>query len=336
MGQAVGAVARRNSEGQREVMGDSSRGVLGPEDYRALYENSSNAILCTVGDGRVLAANPAACTIFRLTEAEICALGRQGLADPSDDRWRSLLVERQRTGSVHGVARMIRGDGALIEAEISANIFTAVNGEERAWTVLRDVTGRVAMERRLEEITAQLRDLALNDELTGLRNRRGFVEVSSQVLEMADRQQVSSHLLFLDVDNLKELNDRLGHKTGDAGLKAVARALTHALRRADVVSRLGGDEFVALTLGLDGVGQDAVEARIRQYLGAAPTVGSVGASVEVSLGWAERTPGQLVTVDDLLEGADHVMYRAKANKRERGHGPTTEKIELDDPSNSHA
>ena len=76
-----------------------------------------------------------------MTEAEIRARGRQGLADPSDERWRSLLAERQRTGSVHGVARMIRGDGALIEAEISANIFTAAEGEERAWTVLRDVSG---------------------------------------------------------------------------------------------------------------------------------------------------------------------------------------------------
>ena len=191
------------------------------------------------------------------------------------------------------------------------------------------------MERRLEEITAQLRELALNDELTGLRNRRGFVVVSSQVLEMADRQQVTAHLLFLDVDNLKELNDRLGHNAGDAGLKAVARALTHALRRADVVSRIGGDEFVALTLGLDEAGQDAVEGRIREYLGAALTVASVGASVEVSVGWAERTPGQLVTVDDLLEGADRVMYRAKATKREHGRGQTAEKLELDDPSHSH-
>src|SRR5437764_13320862 len=89
--------------------------VLGPEAYRALYDNSPDGVLFTVPDGRVLAANNAACQILGRTEAEICSVGRQGLADPTDERWRPMLAQRDRSGSGRGVARMIRRDGSLIE-----------------------------------------------------------------------------------------------------------------------------------------------------------------------------------------------------------------------------
>lgn len=296
--------------------GDRAGHALGLDAYRALYENSPDAVFFSVPDGRVLAANPAACKLLRMTETEICSRGRQGLADSTDERWGSLLIERERTGGVLGVARMIRGDGEIIEAEMSAKIFAGANGEKRTCTIVRDVSERVSMERKLLELSAQLRDLALNDQLTGLRNRRGFVEVSAQILELADRQQVPAHLLFLDVDNMKELNDQLGHSAGDAGLRAVARALAHALRRSDVVSRIGGDEFAGLTLGLHESERDAVERRIRTYLDATATVAAVGMPVKVSVGWATHTPGDGVTVDDLLASADRTMYLAKAAKQE--------------------
>ena len=90
-----------------------------------------------------------------MTEAEICGRGRQGLADHTDERWDPMLAERERTGRVHGVARMIRGDGALIEVEMSAKVFTEANDEKRTCTILRDVTERVAMERELVEVSAQ-------------------------------------------------------------------------------------------------------------------------------------------------------------------------------------
>jgi diguanylate cyclase (GGDEF)-like protein/PAS domain S-box-containing protein len=309
----MGTVAEAGCGGA-SMSNDGAREGIGPDDYRAVYENSPNGVLFSAPDGRVIAANPAASTILRMTEHEICSLGRQGLADHSDERWGQLLAERQRAGTVQGVARMVRGDGVRIEVDISAKLFITAYGETRSCTVIRDVTERVEMERRLAETTAQLRELALRDELTGLRNRRGLVEVSSQVLELADRQQMPVHLLFVDVDKMKDLNDSLGHNAGDAALTAVAQALCHALRGTDVVSRIGGDEFAVLTLGFDDTGLEVIEHRIRGYLGAAPTVANVGAEVQVSMGWAHRSPGQPVSVDDLLKDADRVMYRAKAVK----------------------
>ena len=141
---------------ERPVETDRATKTLGPEAYRAMYDNSPDGVLFTVPDGRVLAANPAACQILGRTEAEICSLGRQGLADHTDERWGPMLAERERTGRGHGVARMIRGDGALIEVEMSARVFSDANGERRTCTILRDVTERVSLERELRHSRERL------------------------------------------------------------------------------------------------------------------------------------------------------------------------------------
>jgi diguanylate cyclase (GGDEF)-like protein/PAS domain S-box-containing protein len=285
--------------------------------YRALYEYSPNGVMFTVPDGRILAANPAACEMLRMTEAEICALGRQGLADPTDERWQALVATHERTGYTHGVGRMIRGDGEVIEVEIAARIFTSAGGEQRSCTIVLDTTERVAIEREVVAMSAQLREISVTDELTGLRNRRGFLEVGSQILAVADRQLSVAQLVFLDVDNLKELNDEHGHSAGDAAVGAVAQALREVIRDADLAARIGGDEFIVLALGLGPVAQGKIEARIRDYLASARTIAKVGRKVEVSMGWATRIPGAPGALEDLLREADRAMYRNKASA-----GPT--------------
>ncbi len=134
----------------------STPNELGPEAYRAMYDFSPDGVMFTAPDGRILAANPAACEILRRSEAEIRGLGRQGMADPTDSRWGPLLEERERTGAACGVARMLRGDGVAIEVEMSARIFTDAAGEPRSCTVIRDVTERTEMERTVAESRAML------------------------------------------------------------------------------------------------------------------------------------------------------------------------------------
>jgi PAS domain S-box-containing protein len=135
---------------------DPAPKMLGPEAYRAMYENNPDGVLFTVPDGRVLAANPAACQILRRTEAEICSLGRRGLVDPTDERWAPLVQEREHTGTAHGVGRMIRGDGEPVEVEVSTRIFHEASGETRACTIIRDVTDRAVLERELRQSRERL------------------------------------------------------------------------------------------------------------------------------------------------------------------------------------
>lgn len=131
---------------------------LDPEAYRALYEHSPDGVLFTATDGRVLAANPAACEVLGRSEPEICALGRQMLVDPGDERWAQMLAERSRTGRAQGVGRMLRGDGEAIEVDVSSRVFRTGRGEEHSCTIIRDVTDRVRLERELSESRRRLEE----------------------------------------------------------------------------------------------------------------------------------------------------------------------------------
>ena len=161
--QGVGGVGRatRSAVGEASLQETSTEEratpvALGPEAYRALYEYGPDGVLFTAPDGRILAANPAACRLLALTEAEICARGRQGLADARDERWGEMVAERARTGHAEGVARMVRGDGLSIEVEMSSRLFTDAQGESRSCTVIRDVTERVTLLRALVESRERL------------------------------------------------------------------------------------------------------------------------------------------------------------------------------------
>ena len=122
------------------------------ERFRSLFENSLDAILLTIPDGRILMANPAACQMFDLTEEEICLGGREGLVDVTDPRLKLALEERKRTGKFQGELNFKRKDGAVFPAELSTVLFTDANGGWKSTMIIRDVAGR----RRSEEAQRRL------------------------------------------------------------------------------------------------------------------------------------------------------------------------------------
>lgn len=174
----------------------------------------------------------------------------------------------------------------------------------------RDVSAR----RKVED---EVRRQSLTDELTGVYNRRGFFVLAEQQLRATQRTGVETVLIYLDVDGLKTVNDRLGHAEGDRVLSAAAGLLRQAFRHSDVVARLGGDEFVVLASGVSREqGETMVERlqrRVREWNAARP--GQPPLSLSVGLAWYD--PGRLCTVDALLAAADAEMY---ARKRGRGVG----------------
>lgn len=130
--------------------------------YRAFFENSMDGILLTVTDGSILAANPAACAMFRMTEDEICAAGRMGLVDLSDPRVEQLIKERQKSGKALGELTYKRKDGTTFAGEISSVLFTDSYGEERTSMIVRDISERKEAEENLALTSAELQ-YALND-----------------------------------------------------------------------------------------------------------------------------------------------------------------------------
>lgn len=152
--------------------------------YRAVFDHSLDGVMITVPDGRVLAANPAACAILGASEEEICKQGRQGFSDEADPRWQSALEERRRAGQAQAVLPMIRRDGTPFFAEVSSAMFVAENGEERSCVIFRDVTERVQLEQQLRatnEITQLL--------LAGASTERVLTAIARSARRLADASE---------------------------------------------------------------------------------------------------------------------------------------------------
>ena len=111
-------------------------------DYRVLFEHSLDGVLFAIPDGRILAANPAACQLLGRSEDELRAIGRQGIADAADARWADVVAERTRTGRTRSQVRMRRPGGATFEVELSSVSYSTAAGEPRACIVFRDVSDR--------------------------------------------------------------------------------------------------------------------------------------------------------------------------------------------------
>ena len=119
------------------------------ERYRSVFEQSIDAVLLTAPDGRILAANPAACQLFGRSEADLRQVGRTGVVDPADPRVAAALEERTRTGRFRGELTLIRGDGTRFPAEVSTGIYKNKDGLDRTSMIVRDTTERKRLESEL-------------------------------------------------------------------------------------------------------------------------------------------------------------------------------------------
>lgn len=283
--------------------------------FRLLFENSLDGVLQVTMDGGILLANAAASKIFGLGETELKQTGRAGLADLNDPRLYDFLKTRDERGYASGQLTMVRGNGERFEAEVSSSVYVDATQIRCASVVIRDVTERIAQEK-------QIHDLAFFDPLTALPNRRLLMDRLAMYLAAVGRHSEVGALMFVDLDNFKNVNDARGHATGDALLKLVAHRLAELIRTEDTVARLGGDEFVIVLPRIAGdrasgmrnalVAAEKLHALLTEpFLVDAHSYG-VGCSIGVTL---FSHPDQ--TTDDLLREADTAMYRAKSTGRNR-------------------
>lgn len=183
--------------------------------------------------------------------------------------------------------------------------------EERT-AQLVEVNQRLRAEmRERERMSAEVRQLSLTDELTGLRNRRGFILLAERELEAASRRRGRCLLLYADLDYLKQANDRFGHAAGDAMLIDAAQLLRSAFRSTDVVARIGGDEFVVLAT--DYTSSEDVLLRLRGALQRFHR--ATGRQLSLSMGVAESSLHAATSLEALLSEADAAMYADNCARR---------------------
>jgi diguanylate cyclase (GGDEF)-like protein len=170
--------------------------------------------------------------------------------------------------------------------------------------VLRRVT------RRLEEHVGEIRYQALHDALTGLPNRDLFHDRLSQTIALERREAGRAAVILIDLDRFKEINDTLGHQSGDDLLKQVGSSLALAVRESDTVARLGGDEFAIVSPRTDADGALALADKLRESLARPITVGGIELEIDASMGIA-LFPEHGADAETLMRRADVALYLSK-------------------------
>lgn len=163
----------------------------------------------------------------------------------------------------------------------------------------------------MDDERANMQQLAFHDTLTGLPNRRLFLNLLDQAIDHATKHQQSLALMFIDLDRFKSVNDTLGHACGDKLLVAVAERLGRSVRRSDVVSRLSGDEFAILITCMDQVDQlEALAHKLIVAINQPFMIEAQRIEMRISVG-ISLFPADGVSAEDLLGQADGAMYQAK-------------------------
>ncbi len=286
-------------------------------DAIRLLDFGSDALLCLDEGQRVVLCNRGAEQMFGLDSR-----GMEGinwlllLAQGSRDLLRDALRRLDkfdhpsnislRDGALFG----LRGDGK--EFPIEGSLSRLQLGSSRGYTLLlRDITARVEYETRL-------RYLAVHDSLTKLPNRALLMDRLESAVRRHRRSQKTFALLFIDLDDFKEINDRFGHAVGDAVLRDCATRLRRAMRDSDTAARIGGDEFVVILEEVDGL-DDVHQARerIERSLGDEPIVLEQGMlQMRASIGFTLYPEGG-TEPEELLARADEAMYAIKHSRGQR-------------------
>lgn len=280
------------------------------QNFRRLFENMQDVYYRTNAQGIVQHVGPGVRRVLGYEPHEIEGRTAESYYPHSSDR-DAFKAEILANGEVSDFpGQMVRRDGRVIDISISSHAlydhagnFAGVEG------IYRDVTQRKNLERELQR-------LATTDMLTGMANRRAFLECAESVYAHSLGKGEPLTLLMLDLDHFKSINDRFGHLEGDRALVAFAQAVKSQLRASDVVGRLGGEEFgVLLPLTTIDEGLEVAErilASIRAVQLADDTGQPYGITASMGLGAFRQTDRSL---RDALDRADQALYLAKHRGR---------------------
>ncbi len=279
--------------------------------------------------GKIIAANPALVRMLGYkNEAELRHVDAKDLYVRSGDRSTHFkLLEKRRTYSREFELR--RKDGKTIWGRDYPRAITGKDGRIVFCDgILIDIGAEIKSAKRLkatmeklarsqrerEEMIKKLEEASITDELTGLYNRRGFFTIAREFIALAARRKTKMFLLYMDVDDLKQINDTFGHHMGDQALLQLAEFINRTFRTSDIKGRIGGDEFVVFPIdsSLDGV--ETALARMQKVLDEFNADADKPFRLSISSGMAFFDPEHPATIEDLLMRADKLMYERKRSK----------------------
>lgn len=270
------------------------------ERFRQLSEASFEGVAITE-KGNFWRVNKAFAEMFGYKTSEIIGMNVTKLVAPEyyEDVMKKIISGYDKPYE----AICVKKNGERFSVEVCGKTIH-YEGRIARVTAIRDISKR----KRLEE---QLRALANTDELTGLNNRRGFFTLAKQQLKIADRKKRKILIISIDVDNLKEINDKFGHNEGDSALIETAKILKKSFRDADIIARIGGDEFVVLQMIDTDSSSKIIIFRLQKNLETHNMKKSHFYNLSVSFGLAKYNPESPCSINELMAQADKLMYRHK-------------------------
>jgi diguanylate cyclase (GGDEF)-like protein/PAS domain S-box-containing protein len=286
--------------------------VENEQRYKILSEASFEGVAITK-EGKIQDSNPNFAHWLGYEPADL--VGMTGIElFPEDERAR--VRELSTEDEVGYEARMLRRDGSTFPVEVRGR-FAKFHNDVVRLAVIRDITEKKQREAELLEKTEQLRALSLRDELTGLYNRRGFMEIAEHHLKTDQRARKPCAVFFADLNGLKLINDQLGHEMGDRAIREAARVLESVFRASDVVARLGGDEFAIFASECDDLGVVAAAMRLERAVSDLNDTSTNRYRLSVSVGAAVLHADEPRDLAALMQAADQNMYDVKRARHQR-------------------
>ncbi|MFC1886370.1 diguanylate cyclase [Thermodesulfobacteriota bacterium] len=276
--------------------------------FRSIFEESKDAIVNMDKEGNLHMVNPAGMELFGMTDPELKSNNFRDLyVEPAMARRFSATILEQ--GHIRDFGIQLYGKGGktmdcLMTATTKLSDDGALIGYEG---IIRDVTPYKKMEE-------ELRRLATIDSLTGINNRRNFLDLAQKEMNRSKRYENPFSLIMLDIDHFKKVNDTYGHSVGDQVLIEFCGICLKAIRESDIMGRLGGEEFAVALVENDKEAAMILAERIRKNVASHTVIiGNEELRVTASLGVAQMWPD--CDLNSMLERADNALYQAKGNGR---------------------
>lgn len=277
-----------------------------PVAREVLIENLNDGVFVLDDRTRLVDANLAALKIMGWTQPPIGQDANRVFAIWKDQWNINQTVRTVDTVKIE-IHHVMWGENVFFDMNISS--FEDSNRRRIGHLiVIHDITARKQLEARLLE-------LSLEDELTGLSNRRGFYLLAAQIIQMVKRMNLKAAVIFMDLDNLKMINDSFGHAEGDRALMDAANLLRMNCRASDILARYGGDEFVALVIETEENGVNAMVARFNAQLEEFNAHEDRKFPILLSYGITECSLAQSSSLDEMIAMADKAMYEQKQFKK---------------------